>query len=719
MGARFSIEHANFVAYLTSSRQTRAPSADSVELDGFLEGLNDPSSLMSSTKGQSDDWCQAVSSAATEGRNALRDKKPGLLAPEDVAAVLGPLREHFSDYNLYCLIIPSRRGRDEESFTFFLEAAISTKGHGLVLMPERGRDFVEYLNPFPAIAELADSLAFSPAVLFWSRTAACVLPLSEAKGFYRKVLVEALEKHPENIERILAAEVKRRSTKQILHLSDLHFGRADARFNRSWLKSHLRKILPGVDATVITGDLFNDPDQGFRQEYQEFRDDLRSMTRRKPIIVVPGNHDFRVGGTDYRKMREDASHVASLGLPNLVVDEDLQAVFFCFNSNEMGDWARGGVSAEQRRQMAIDYEAEETERDDVSKFLKIALVHHHPLKYGAAPAALYERLIAKFARNDDVFTEFENADEFLRWCARREIPLVLHGHKHVPHVARTSVDTQEITVIGCGSTTGVDGRPMCYDIVSFDPNTKRSSIKFYFDPYSDGGKFELQSVAVEFKDGGAPDTDRKSGTGHQRSPMSGEDQRTIIRKVLSSDLDSIRDYFDRMDVWVLGVSSEALRMPESGFAHQLGLPFVNRPRSLEEIMSFLPEGNDFRDSLSDAVEASRRLLGAVSEYNDLRWMSNGGPALFGITEAAKTLPEHREAFSDIDPEQEAEYKRSRLALIERAKAYGYPKRQPLESDEYRADLMDAVLDVRSKCEIAAEALKNASRTIREHELRLL
>jgi hypothetical protein len=136
-------------------------------------------------------------------------------------------------------------------------------------------------------------------------------------------------------------------------------------------------------------------------------------------------------------------------------------------------------------------------------------------------------------------------------------------------------------------------------------------------------------------------------------------------------------------------------------------------------MSFLPEGNDFRDSLSDAVEASRRLLGAVSEYNDLRWMSNGGPALFGITEAAKTLPEHREAFSDIDPEQEAEYKRSRLALIERAKAYGYPKRQPLESDEYRADLMDAVLDVRSKCEIAAEALKNASRTIREHELRLL
>ncbi|UGX89802.1 metallophosphoesterase (plasmid) [Bradyrhizobium barranii subsp. barranii] len=333
----------------------------------------------------------------------------------------------------------------------------------------------------------------------------------------------------------------------------------------------------------------------FSSGVEEFRDDLRSTTK-KPIIVVPGNHDFRIKGTDYRKMREGASQVASLGLPRLVVSDDLQAVFFCFNSNELGDWARGGVSAEQRKQMAIDYEAEERERDDVSKFFRIALVHHHPLKYGAAPAALYERLIAKLARNDDVFTEFENADEFLRWCARREIPLVLHGHKHVPHVARTSVESQEITVIGCGSTTGVDGRPMCYDIVTFDPTSKRSSVKFFFDPYSDGGKFELQSVAIELKGGGASDStgqeerkDRTVWTGSKTSSMTDEDQRAVIRKILSSDLEGIRDYLSQADVWVLGINSEAERMPDPGFAYQLAPPFFSPPGSLDEILSFLAD----------------------------------------------------------------------------------------------------------------------------------
>ncbi|MHC2585352.1 hypothetical protein G6321_00003175 (plasmid) [Bradyrhizobium barranii subsp. barranii] len=66
----------------------------------------------------------------------------------------------------------------------------------------------------------------------------------------------------------------------------------------------------------------------------------------------------------------------------------------------------------------------------------------------------------------------------------------------------------------------------------------------------------------------------------------------------------------------------------------------------------------------------RSLLGAVAAYNDLRWMSNGGPALFGITEAAKTMPGYREAFSDIDPTQDAENSRHKQALIYRAKAYG-------------------------------------------------
>jgi hypothetical protein len=190
----------------------------------------------------------------------------------------------------------------------------------------------------------------------------------------------------------------------------------------------------------------------------------------------------------------------------LFVDETLHTIFFCFNSSEKAkwakaNWAKGFVTERQRRQRAEDYEVQVGRRPKIRDFFKIALVHHHPYEYGSVPTALYERFLAQFFGGDQRPTKFLNADEFMQWCATRGVSLVLHGHKHVPHWLIRSVDTprgpQEITVVGCGSSTGVDARPMCYDIVTIDPARKRCNVAFYQDEKGDGAGFELQNVAID------------------------------------------------------------------------------------------------------------------------------------------------------------------------------------------------------------------------------
>jgi predicted phosphodiesterase len=92
----------------------------------------------------------------------------------------------------------------------------------------------------------------------------------------------------------------------------------------------------------------------------------------------------------------------------------------------------------------------------------------------------------------------------MQWCTGRSVSLVLHGHKHIPRrviAERTArQQTKEITVIGCGSTSGVKGSPLCYDVVYLDPDTGRFNIKFFQDDSNDGAGFgEVEMVAIDLR----------------------------------------------------------------------------------------------------------------------------------------------------------------------------------------------------------------------------
>jgi hypothetical protein len=181
-------------------------------------------------------------------------------------------------------------------------------------------------------------------------------------------------------------------------------------------------------------------------------------------------------------------------------------VFFCFNSVEEGNLARGTVTDSQRMRMASSFNEERTRRKrqqkpDIDAYSKIALVHHHPFAYETVPTARYDAFLRTITGHEDTFTRFEHAEEFVSWCAERKVSLILHGHKHVPQHAQANVyvsgECHTLVVVGCGSTTGAENSPLSYDIVSLDPTTGRWGVTFYYDASKSGAGFRQHEIIAD------------------------------------------------------------------------------------------------------------------------------------------------------------------------------------------------------------------------------
>jgi hypothetical protein len=98
----------------------------------------------------------------------------------------------------------------------------------------------------------------------------------------------------------------------------------------------------------------------------------------------------------------------------------------------------------------------------------------------------------------------DDAEEFLSWCAARNIPLILHGHKHVQRHAQQYViygneqvgrRSREIAAIGCGTSLGAEGMALSYNIITWDAASGQWGVSFYADP-GDGSGFSRQMVAL-------------------------------------------------------------------------------------------------------------------------------------------------------------------------------------------------------------------------------
>jgi len=521
MGARFELKHANIIGYLTDFTGEKAPRTTPELLHDFFTFLREPElsrkfqpPRLISLRGEWEDNIRRALRSSIEILYRAEFKAGTILSREMVGKLLAPIRPYFQNFPLYVMIVGTPD--DPEIKKYWHRIPIVSES-ALCLFPESFENFVDFLDPFPPLQQLSETPVAAPFAVFWTTYGACcAIPLKKVDEFLKRDLLPILaalddyqrglsfhsdpriHQHIRNPTAELEERIRKQAsyskTKKILHMSDLHFGKPEALRRRNYLIEHLQEILSDIDRVVITGDLFDSPKGKYKIEFDNFRKEVERITN-NTLVVIPGNHDVRKKGNKISWLGEDYREVAGIDWSSVVIDDALKTIFLCFNSSEYGNFAKGAVSEEQRLSMASELLAKSRKIKNPSEYIKVALVHHHPLKYehSQPPNTLYDLVLRKLGFGEDDFLEFENAKEFLNWCSNQQVSLVLHGHKHHP---RQTIN-QNMLIVGCGSTTGVEGTPMCYDVITLDTNTGHWSTKFYHDIAADGSGFALQHVTLK------------------------------------------------------------------------------------------------------------------------------------------------------------------------------------------------------------------------------
>jgi 3',5'-cyclic AMP phosphodiesterase CpdA len=287
-------------------------------------------------------------------------------------------------------------------------------------------------------------------------------------------------------------------TRRILHLSDLHFGSHEVATNAPLLAAEIHETVRIVDRVVITGDLFDNPTQRDLADYHRFSQELHRTSGKEPICI-PGNHDMRWIGNSVGGIGSTASQVAALRWSSHVVDDQISMVFLGFNSAERGYAARGEVGRDQLMRIAALHRNAVAVRPELRSYLTVALVHHHPYSYKTPPATLVQRMLGALRLNDEPLMLLADADQYVNWCARWGISVVLHGHKHdaryeVRTIRPEGSPAHVLPAVGCGSSLGVEGAPLSYNILSWHERSKKWSASFF--ESRGGGPFVAKLITV-------------------------------------------------------------------------------------------------------------------------------------------------------------------------------------------------------------------------------
>lgn len=224
--------------------------------------------------------------------------------------------------------------------------------------------------------------------------------------------------------------------KEILHISDLHFGAPFLRDRAEAVLELERERRP--DLVVVSGDLTQ------RAKRREYARVARYLGRfRAPVAATPGNHDvplYRVWERLFCPYRNYRSFLLE-ELDAVHRQDGLTAV--CLNSSRRFTLRNGRLRGEQ-----LEF-ATRAFRDTPSGHLKVLVTHHHL----APPPSLESRR--------DVMPGARRA---LRRFTEAGVHLLLAGHMHRSYIG-DSLDffpeaprDRGIVIVQCGTTTSERGR---------------------------------------------------------------------------------------------------------------------------------------------------------------------------------------------------------------------------------------------------------------------
>ncbi|MET9462451.1 metallophosphoesterase [Streptomyces canus] len=489
MGYQFQVRDANVVAYLTRETVEEPPRLTGDEISLFLETLMHHQEALIT---QDSAWSERISRIASnsyEKHSTAFVEVTAQDVDESLAEdALAGLRDIFREFDLY--VLPIGVGANSHALTWLWEAALASKHHALVLIPSsHSGEALDIFDPTPPIKRLATNPERWPGVLFWTRGPGGVETFTSIREAQR--LFERLSGQFDHGSEALSRP------NRILQLSDLHFGTDEARRREAYFGTHLTQIMRDVDRVVITGDLL---DSTRDQDFDRFYTTLSNSCRKDPILVA-GNHDQRTYGNSIGPIGKNAAFLARIHFsPGVVVDDDIRCIFLVFNSAEKENFARGKVSKDQRLRVATRLQTEFTRHPHIQEYCRIALVHHHPIPYAPEEARPIQKGFVGLFVGAERFTEMRESKEFMLWCAKQNVPLVLHGHKHLPRHRREVIFEndrflREITAVGCGASLGKGTERLSYNIVTLDPDAERWSATFHSGSV-DGGGFDEDFVTL-------------------------------------------------------------------------------------------------------------------------------------------------------------------------------------------------------------------------------
>ncbi|MDX6560122.1 MAG: hypothetical protein QOF72_3171, partial [Blastocatellia bacterium] len=113
MGARFDIEHINFIGYLTDDNSRPAPRCQEATLCEFLASFADPREIKKRTISDDPAWQDNLQVTAKALTKKLKPHSRKVLSEEKVEKILLELKKYFSDYDAYVLLLPKVAREDQ------------------------------------------------------------------------------------------------------------------------------------------------------------------------------------------------------------------------------------------------------------------------------------------------------------------------------------------------------------------------------------------------------------------------------------------------------------------------------------------------------------------------------------------------------------------------------------------------------------------------------
>lgn len=492
MGFRFTIDSANIVANLACGKVLSCYDAIFSSYEDYMNFLYflDTFSQSMYSKQKSvyiqdvRHACDILRERENEiWRNEYRDTQEGKIViarDKEVLFTLKRLSQIFDRCKIKSLLLPNigRPGVARNDFmtsekTLYKLLEWHTGDSCLILQPQehpyRG---VTVLDAFPHFDIALKQTDKWPAVLFWDKNDFAFVPVSceeELLYLYEMICFERnamawLKKH---------AKMKKESSHYYFHLSDLHFGAKNVMVAERRLETLVKSQIQTLDQNdeidfIVTGDAVDSPTKSNSLEYTKFSEFLESKSGKPPLCVL-GNHDVNRKGLAFGRTNQNIADLISK-YPQIQVAEDIKTVFLLFNSNISGNLAEGEIGQEQMAEMGNILDR----NPKLCNYRLVAVLHHHvvpvetPEFYGRRwyKKLLPEGFIEKSLRLID-------ADVFLEWLIRRNVKIVLHGHKHIPFMT----EYQGMHIIACGSSTGQvmhkDSRKtyLSYNMLKFNKNT--------------------------------------------------------------------------------------------------------------------------------------------------------------------------------------------------------------------------------------------------------